>query len=127
MIQSAVKSKQHCHVAWTRERLLHECSLTMGQSIDISTWKIYGSALNSYLTFVQIHNFPVKPTPDTLSFFIVFMCHHIKPKSVNTYLSIQHLPSARTILPFRQIHQKLNDMQTDSYRLQTLERYSHET
>ena len=103
MIQSAVKSKQRRRVAWTRERLLHERSLAMGQSIDISTWKNYGSALNSYLTFVRIHNFPVEPTPDTLSFFIVFMCHHIKPDSVDTYLSgICHqlepyFPSVRSI------------------------------
>ena len=103
MIHSAIKSKQRRCVAWTRERLLHERSLAMGQSIDISTWKNYGSALNSYLTFVRIHNFPVEPTPDTLSFFTVFMCHHIKPDSVDTYLSgICHqlkpyFPSIRSI------------------------------
>jgi hypothetical protein len=87
MIQSAVKSKQRARVAWTRERLLRERSLALGQAIDTSTWKNYGSALNSYLTFVRIHNFPVEPTPDTLSFYIVFMCHHIRPKSVDSYLS----------------------------------------
>src|SRR5882762_9328520 len=87
MISSGVKSKQRPRKAWTRERLLHERALALGQAIDISTWKNYGSALNSYLSFVQIHNFPVEPTPDTLSFFTVFMCHHIKPDSVDTYLS----------------------------------------
>ena len=46
----------------------------------------YGSALNSYLTFVCMHNFPIDPTPDTLSFFIVYMCHHIKPSLVDNYL-----------------------------------------
>jgi len=30
---------------------------------------------------------PVEPTPDTLSLFTVYMCHHINPRSVNTYLS----------------------------------------
>jgi hypothetical protein len=87
MIQSGVKSKQRPRLAWTRERLLRERSLALGQAIDTSTWKNYGSALNSYLTFVRIHDFPVEPTPDTLSFFIVFMCHHIRPKSVDSYLS----------------------------------------
>jgi hypothetical protein len=90
MIQSTVKSRQRHRVAWTRERLLHERSLAMGQSIDLSTWKNYGSALNSYLSFVRIHNFPVEPTPDTLSFYIVFMCNNdsnIKPDSVDSYLS----------------------------------------
>jgi hypothetical protein len=87
------------------ERLIHERSIAMGQSINISTWKNYGSALNSYLNFVRMHKFPIKPTPDTLSFYIVFMCLNdtsIKPDSVDTYLSgICHqlepyFPSVRT-------------------------------
>jgi hypothetical protein len=87
LIKSAVKSRQRPRVAWTRERLLHERSLALGQAIDTGTWKNYGSALNSYLTFVRIHKFPVEPTPDTLSFYTVFMCRHIKPDSVDSYLS----------------------------------------
>ena len=53
----------------------------------ISTWDNYGSALNSYLTFVLLHNIPVEPTANTLSLYTVYMCHHIKPDSVDTYLS----------------------------------------
>ena len=87
MITSAVKSKQRHCIAWTRECLLHERALALGQAINISTWKNYGSALNSYLSFIKMHNFPAKPMPDTLSFFIVFMCHHIKPNLVDSYLS----------------------------------------
>jgi hypothetical protein len=87
MIDSGIQSKQRTRLAWTRERLLRERALSMGQAIDTATWKNYGSALNSYLTFVRIHQFPVDPTPDTLSFYIVFMCHHIKPSSVDSYLS----------------------------------------
>ncbi|KAL7278643.1 hypothetical protein ACG7TL_007644 [Trametes sanguinea] len=34
-----------------------------------------------------MHNFPVEPTPDTLSFFVVYMSHHIEPRSVDAYLS----------------------------------------
>jgi hypothetical protein len=106
MIQPTVRPRQRRRVAWTRERLLHERSLAMGQSIDISTWKCYGSALNSYLAFVRMHNFPVEPTPDTLSFYTVFMCnnnHNIKPDSVDSYLSgICHqlepyFPSVRSV------------------------------
>jgi len=44
-------------------------------------------ALNSYLTFCKIHNFPIEPTQQTLSFFVVYMSAHIKPDSVNSYLS----------------------------------------
>ena len=87
MIQSAVKSRQRLHVAWTREHLIQECSLALGQAINTSTWKNYGSALNSYLSFVCMHDFPIEPTPDPLSFFTVYMCHHINPLSVDTYLS----------------------------------------
>jgi hypothetical protein len=87
MITSGLRSKQPPRLAWTRERLLHERAIALGQAIDTSTWKNYGSALNSYLTFVRIHDFPVEPTPDTLSFYTVFMCHHIKPDSVDSYLS----------------------------------------
>ncbi|KAE9383110.1 hypothetical protein BT96DRAFT_769869, partial [Gymnopus androsaceus JB14] len=31
--------------------------------------------------------FPIDPTIDTLSFYIVYICHFIKPKSVSSYLS----------------------------------------
>ena len=55
--------------------------------MDKSTLFSYGSALNSYLNFVRMHDFPVKPTANTLSFFTVYMCHYINPRSVNTYLS----------------------------------------
>ena len=87
MINSGITSKQRVRLAWTRERLFRERALAMGQAIDSSTWKNYGSALNSYLNFVRIHQFPIEPTPDTLSFFTVYMCHHIRPSSVDTYLS----------------------------------------
>ena len=58
----------------------------LGQAIDVSTWNNYGSALNSYLTFVCLHNLPVKPTTHTLSLYTVWMCHHIKPNLVDIYL-----------------------------------------
>jgi len=43
--------------------------------------------LNSYLNFIKLHDFPLEPTPDTLSLFTVYMCHHIKPSSIATHLS----------------------------------------
>jgi hypothetical protein len=87
MIHSGVKSKQRRCVAWTRERLLHERAIALGQAINTSTWKNYGSALNSYLNFVRLHNFPVEPTADSISFFTVFTSFYIKPDSVDSYLS----------------------------------------
>jgi hypothetical protein len=87
MIRSHVRSRQPACVAWSREKLLRERAIALGQAIDTSTLNNYGSALNSYLSFVRLHDFPVEPTPDTLSFFMVFMSAHLNPKSVSTYLS----------------------------------------
>ena len=87
MIRSATRSRQPVRAAWSREKLLRERAIALGQAIDKSTLNSYSSALNSYLTFIRIHNLPVEPTPDTLSFYTVYMCHHIKPDSVSSYLS----------------------------------------
>jgi integrase len=87
MITSVTGSRQPLRQSWTRERLEHERAIALGQSIDSTTWSNYSSALNSYLEFVKNHNFPIDPTPDTLSFYTVYMSHYIKPASVDTYLS----------------------------------------
>ncbi|KAG1871147.1 hypothetical protein C8R48DRAFT_582624, partial [Suillus tomentosus] len=34
-----------------------------------------------------LHNRPVEPTEDTLSFFVVWLSHYIEPRSVDSYLS----------------------------------------
>jgi hypothetical protein len=47
----------------------------------------YDSHLNSYLNFCRLHDRPIDPTPDTLSFFVVWLSHHIEPRSVDSYLS----------------------------------------
>ena len=87
MIQSARNSRQPTQEVWSRDRLLRERAIALGQAINTSTLNSYSSALNSYLTFVRLHDLPVEPTPDTLSFFAVFMSHHIDPQSVLNYLS----------------------------------------
>ncbi|KAF8798608.1 hypothetical protein BYT27DRAFT_7122992 [Phlegmacium glaucopus] len=87
MISSTIPSRQPQHVAWSRDQLLQEQAIALGQAIDMTTLKSYNSTLNSYLTFVQIHSMPVDPSPKTLSFFTVYMSHHINPKSVASYLS----------------------------------------
>ena len=52
---------------WSLEHRHHERALVLGEAVDISTRKNYGSALNSYLNFVLLHDLPVEPTDDTLS------------------------------------------------------------
>src|SRR5882724_3745328 len=56
-------------------------------ALDNSTINTYNSHLQSYLSFCKLHSFPLDPSPDTLSFFIMFMAHHIKPISIMQYLS----------------------------------------
>ena len=69
------------------DRLINERSISLGYSLDSSSFGAYTSALNSYLTFCNLHGLPVDPTPDTLSFYVVFLSSHIEPRSVNSYLS----------------------------------------
>jgi hypothetical protein len=87
MIRGSRRPRQPVREVWTRERLVHERAIALGNILDKSTLSNYSSALNSYLNFVKQHDFPVEPTPETLSFFTVYMCHQINPRSVNTYLS----------------------------------------
>lgn len=85
------------------ETFIQEHVLALSNSINISTSNSYGSALNSWLAFISMHQFPIEPTPDSLSFFIIYMSHHIHPKSVKSYLSglVQQLepdyPSVRQV------------------------------
>jgi len=69
------------------ERLVNERSISLGYSLDASLFGAYTSALNSYITFCNLHGLPIDPTPDTLSFYVVFLSTYIKPDSVNSYLS----------------------------------------
>ena len=69
------------------DRLLRERAIALGNTIESSTLRTYNSALTSYLTFIRAHNLSTTPTEDTLSFYIVYMSHHISPRSVTTYLS----------------------------------------
>jgi hypothetical protein len=87
MLQVSATSRQPRREAWTMDRLINECSISLGYSLDVSSFGAYTLALNSYLTFRDLHNLPVDPTPDTLSFYIVSISSHIDPKSVNSYLS----------------------------------------
>ena len=83
----ALSTRQPQREAWSRERLLHERAIALGNALDPNTMRTYDSALQSYLTFCKLHDMPIVPTADTLSFYVVFMCHHIKPNSVSSYLS----------------------------------------
>jgi hypothetical protein len=82
-----IRPRQWKRERWSMERLVHKRALALGETIDISTKKSYGSALNSYINFILLHNLPAEPTPDTLSLFTVYTAHYIKLDSVDSYLS----------------------------------------
>ena len=72
---------------WSLRHLREARAIALGAALERSMARTYSSALVSYLSFCDSHNFSREPTPDTLSFFVVYMCHHIKPTSVASYLS----------------------------------------
>ena len=87
MIEDTRLTRQPTWAPWSHEQLVHERAMALRNVLDKSMFKTYRSALNSYLAFVKNHNLPVEPTEDTLSFFTVYISHHINPHSVNSYLS----------------------------------------
>lgn len=87
MILPAPSSRQPTRVAWTCECREYEHTIALGSAIDLSTVATYMSALQSYIAFCNLHSFAIDPTPNTLSLFTIFMCHHISPRSVSSYLS----------------------------------------
>ena len=87
MTRSQTCSRQPVRATWSCEHLEHARALALRSAIDASSAVAYSSALNSYISFCRLHNFPIDPTPDTLSFYTIYMAHHIKPSSVDSYLS----------------------------------------
>ncbi|KAJ3846379.1 hypothetical protein EV368DRAFT_77088 [Lentinula lateritia] len=80
-------SRQLVCEVWSREHLLHEQIIALGSILEPSSLSSYTSAVQSYVTFCCTHDFSIDPTTDTLSFYIVYIRHFIKPKSVSSYLS----------------------------------------
>ena len=60
--------------------------LPLVNAIENSTSITYTSHWQLYLLVCKLHNCPTCPAIDSLSFYVVFMCHHINPHSVNAYL-----------------------------------------
>ena len=81
MIQSSRPARQPARLPWSREQLVHERAVALGNAIDKSTSLTYSSALNSYLAFVHMHHLPIDPSEDTLSFYVVYMSHLVLPRS----------------------------------------------
>jgi hypothetical protein len=87
MIKKPPSSRRPLRETWTHDRLLHKRAVAIACAIEPSSVSSYSSAVNSYFDFCSSHSLPIDPTPDTLSFYTVYMAHYIKPRSVATYLS----------------------------------------
>ena len=87
MIKPSQMSRQPPHELWPLPRLLHERAIAMGMALERSSSTAYNSHLNSYLTFCHIHQRPITPSVDNLSFFVVYMSAHIQLDSVAVYLA----------------------------------------
>ena len=82
-----LSTRQPPRPAWSLDRLRHERAIALGFALEPASVSSYSSAFHSYLAFCTSHGFSVEPTPDTLSFYVVYTCHFIKPDSVRSYLS----------------------------------------
>lgn len=80
-------ARQPARQVWSMEHFVKERALALSFALEKATQSSYSSALQSYLHFCRLHGFPVDPTTETLSFFTVWLSHHIDPKSVGNYLS----------------------------------------
>jgi len=81
MYLTPAKPRQPPRIAWSWT-FVHECAVTLSHALDNFYPDYLWISPTSYLTFCKLHNFPLDPLLDMLSFYIVFMCHHIKPNSV---------------------------------------------
>ena len=90
--------KQPIKEAWTHEQLKHKKALTLSSAIEGSSTASYSTALQSYLSFCHLHWFPINLTPDTLSFYVVWMCHYISPK-IHWFLPFGYFQSTGTFPP----------------------------
>ena len=75
-----------CNV-WSCDKLTRMHAYALTHALATSTSSSYSSALHSYLSFCQDHDFHIEPTEETLSLYTVYMSYHIKPSSVSSYLS----------------------------------------
>jgi hypothetical protein len=87
MLTHSAGARQPARQPWSPERFRIERARALGFALDRSTRSVYRSHLESWLTFCDLHAFSYEPTEVTLCNFIVFMSHHIQPRSVATYLS----------------------------------------
>lgn len=93
---SQLRGRQPLREPIPLDRLQRLLGLALENAWDLSTRKAYRSHLISYLRFIELHSLNVDPTDYNLALYVVYMSQHIKPSSVEIYLTgITH-----SLLPF---------------------------
>ena len=106
-------ARQRKRAHWLMGTFREQWTLALGAAVERSTAQTYTSAATSYITFCDLHNFPMEPTVKRLCYYIVYMLHHIKPSSVKLYLSgicaelEPFYPDIRSIRASKLIHRTL--------------------
>lgn len=83
----STRSRQPARPPWPTAKLVQRRAELLAHSRATSTNLTYNSALQSFVTFCNKHNFSLEPTPETLSFYVTYMASYIKPSSIASYLS----------------------------------------
>jgi len=73
MTKTSTKSRRPHQETWTCKCLLRKHAVAVACAIEPSSVSSYSSAVMSYFDFFSSHALPVEPTPDTLSFYAVYM------------------------------------------------------
>jgi hypothetical protein len=64
--------KQPVRQPWSLEELIRDRIINLSMAYEPGTHAGYASATRSYLAFCEAHNFSIKPTADTLSFYVFY-------------------------------------------------------
>jgi len=92
MLNISSSSRQPTRLPWTLERLVRKRAIALGNVLDLSTQQTYSSHLQSYLTFIKLHDFLSNPHP-TSSLSTLCIC----PPTSTLVLSVNTLPAFVTI------------------------------
>ena len=87
MSPSDCRPRHAPEVPWSTDELVSWRSFYITSSLVPSSHLAYTSALQSYHQFCQLHHFPTEPMADTLSFFLTYRSHTLRPQTLSSYLS----------------------------------------
>ena len=87
MSSSDRRPRHEPEVPWSTDALISWRSYYVTSSLAPSSRLSYTSALQSYHRFCRLHQFPTEPTADSLSFYLTYCSHSLRPRTLSSYLS----------------------------------------